>query len=34
MKAQCVVCGGGLVGLSIAYHLAKRGARVYLFEKD
>lgn len=29
-----VVCGGGLMGLSITYHLARRGASVMLFERD
>ncbi|KAI1717819.1 aminomethyltransferase folate-binding domain-containing protein [Ditylenchus destructor] len=33
-RAQAVVCGGGLMGLSIAYHLAKRGASVMLFERE
>lgn len=34
MKAHTVVCGGGIMGLSVAYHLAKRGASVLLFEKN
>uniref|UniRef100_A0A915D9Y7 FAD dependent oxidoreductase domain-containing protein n=1 Tax=Ditylenchus dipsaci TaxID=166011 RepID=A0A915D9Y7_9BILA len=34
MKSRAVVCGGGLMGLSIAYHLAKRGASVMLFERE
>ncbi|WKX92314.1 hypothetical protein Q1695_010386 [Nippostrongylus brasiliensis] len=33
-SADVVVCGGGIAGTSVAYHLAKRGKRVYLFEKD
>ncbi|RCN45858.1 hypothetical protein ANCCAN_08155 [Ancylostoma caninum] len=32
--ADVVVCGGGIAGTSVAYHLAKRGKRVCLFEKD
>ena len=34
MKADAVICGGGLMGLSVAYHLAKRGASVVLFERE
>lgn len=35
MKANIVVIGGGVSGVSIAYHLAKRGARdVVLVEKN
>ncbi|EYC15909.1 hypothetical protein Y032_0035g3039 [Ancylostoma ceylanicum] len=33
-SADVVVCGGGIAGTSVAYHLAKRGKRVCLFEKD
>uniref|UniRef100_A0A915CF21 Pyruvate dehydrogenase phosphatase regulatory subunit n=1 Tax=Parascaris univalens TaxID=6257 RepID=A0A915CF21_PARUN len=33
-SADVVVCGGGITGTSIAYHLAKRGKRVVLFERD
>uniref|UniRef100_A0A914I8S8 Uncharacterized protein n=1 Tax=Globodera rostochiensis TaxID=31243 RepID=A0A914I8S8_GLORO len=33
-KGPIVIAGGGLVGLSVAYNLAKRGARdVFLFER-
>lgn len=32
-KKQIVIAGGGILGASIAYHLAKRGARVTLLEK-
>lgn len=32
-KKQIVVAGGGIMGASIAYHLARRGARVTLLEK-
>src|SRR5215475_10569851 len=31
---RVVVAGGGIVGASIAYHLARRGAAVTLCEKD
>src|SRR5690349_24794564 len=34
MPQRVVVIGGGVVGLSTAYHLAIRGARVILLEKD
>ncbi|CAI4231607.1 unnamed protein product [Auanema sp. JU1783] len=33
-RADVVVCGGGIAGTSTAYHLAKRGKKVCLFEKD
>ncbi|PIC51522.1 hypothetical protein B9Z55_002003 [Caenorhabditis nigoni] len=33
-NADVVVCGGGISGTSIAYHLAKRGKKVALVEKD
>uniref|UniRef100_A0A0N4W2T8 Pyruvate dehydrogenase phosphatase regulatory subunit, mitochondrial n=1 Tax=Haemonchus placei TaxID=6290 RepID=A0A0N4W2T8_HAEPC len=32
--ADVVVCGGGIAGTSVAYHLANRGKNVCLFEKD
>jgi sarcosine oxidase subunit beta len=32
--AEIVIIGGGVIGTSIAYHLAKRGARVTLLERD
>ena len=33
--ADIVIIGGGIIGVSIAYHLAKLGAKnVFLFEKD
>ena len=32
---RVVICGGGLMGLSVAYNLAKRGAKgLYLFERN
>uniref|UniRef100_A0A7E4ZTD6 DAO domain-containing protein n=1 Tax=Panagrellus redivivus TaxID=6233 RepID=A0A7E4ZTD6_PANRE len=34
MKADVVVCGAGLAGLSVAHHLAKKGVRVAVFDKD
>lgn len=33
-SADVVVCGGGITGASIAYHLAKRGKKVFVFERD
>ncbi|MFF2653566.1 NAD(P)/FAD-dependent oxidoreductase [Streptomyces sp. NPDC058045] len=33
-EADLVVIGGGLTGLSTAYHTARKGARVVLVEKD
>ncbi|VDN40672.1 unnamed protein product [Gongylonema pulchrum] len=32
--ADVIVGGGGIVGTSIAYHLAKRGKYVILMERD
>ncbi|CAN5685557.1 FAD-binding oxidoreductase [soil metagenome] len=34
MTEEIVIIGGGVMGTSIAYHLAKRGARVTLIERD
>lgn len=34
MTGEIVIIGGGVTGTSIAYHLAKRGARVTLIERD
>ncbi len=34
MKFDCIIAGGGVVGLSLAYHLAKAGQRVFLFERE
>ncbi len=33
-KDRVIVAGAGIIGASIAYHLAKRGAQVTLLEKD
>src|SRR5437879_3251314 len=33
-SADVVIVGGGVVGCSIAYHLARRGAKVVLVERD
>ncbi|TMB96828.1 MAG: FAD-binding oxidoreductase [Chloroflexi bacterium] len=33
-SADAVIVGGGVVGCSIAYHLARRGAKVLLVERD
>src|ERR1700694_215384 len=33
-SADAVVVGGGVIGCSIAYHLAGRGAKVVLVERD
>uniref|UniRef100_A0A914XME7 FAD dependent oxidoreductase domain-containing protein n=2 Tax=Plectus sambesii TaxID=2011161 RepID=A0A914XME7_9BILA len=33
-QVEVVVCGGGITGLSVAYHLAKRGCSVALFERS
>ena len=34
MPSEVAVIGGGVMGTSIAYHLAKRGTRVTLIERD
>lgn len=34
MSEKCIVVGGGIIGLSIAYELASRGMSVELLEKD
>jgi sarcosine oxidase subunit beta len=34
MTGEIAIIGGGVMGSSIAYHLAKRGARVTLIERD
>ncbi|KAI6230088.1 hypothetical protein M3Y99_01099500 [Aphelenchoides fujianensis] len=34
LSAKAVICGGGLMGLSVAHQLARRGAAVMLFERD
>jgi sarcosine oxidase subunit beta len=34
VRAQVAIVGGGIAGVSAAYHLAKRGVRVVLLEKD
>jgi sarcosine oxidase subunit beta len=33
-RTEIVVIGGGVIGTSIAYHLARRGARVTVVERD
>ncbi|MFH4976303.1 hypothetical protein AB6A40_003012 [Gnathostoma spinigerum] len=33
-SADVVICGGGLSGCSVAYHLAKLGKNVVVFERD
>ena len=33
-RDHVIVAGAGIIGASIAYHLAKRGARVTLLEKE
>ena len=32
--ADVAIIGGGVHGCSIAYHLAKKGVKAVLFEKD
>ncbi|MGH3421384.1 MAG: FAD-dependent oxidoreductase, partial [Streptosporangiaceae bacterium] len=32
-RARVVIIGGGVIGASVAYHLAERGARVTLLER-
>ncbi len=34
MKADAIVIGGGVIGCSIAYNLAKRGKKVFVAEKN
>ncbi|MCP3978103.1 MAG: glycine oxidase ThiO [bacterium] len=34
ISADCVVVGGGIIGLSVAYELLRRGRGVHLFERD
>ena len=34
VDAEAVVVGGGAVGSSTAYHLAKRGVKTMLLDKD
>uniref|UniRef100_A0AC34FMU9 Pyruvate dehydrogenase phosphatase regulatory subunit, mitochondrial n=1 Tax=Panagrolaimus sp. ES5 TaxID=591445 RepID=A0AC34FMU9_9BILA len=33
-KSDVVICGAGLSGLSVGYHLAKRGVQVSIFDRD
>ena len=34
IKADVVVCGAGLAGLSVAHGLSKRGVNVAVFDRD
>ena len=34
MTKRIIICGGGVIGGSVAYHLAKAGAEVTIVEKD
>ena len=32
--ADAIIIGGGIIGTATGYYLAKKGMKVYLFEKD
>ncbi|MCX7878525.1 MAG: FAD-binding oxidoreductase, partial [Ignavibacteria bacterium] len=34
MRKKAAVIGGGIIGLSVAWQLSKKGLEVRLFEKD